>query len=95
MATLHIQHAVNSFEAWKRAFDSDPIGRKASGVRRHRVRRAVAEPDLVMIDLEFDDVPQAKAFLEKLRRLWSGGPAQSLMRNPQAWVTETVEEVAG
>lgn len=42
MPILRIQHSVPNFESWKRAFDSDPMDRKGSGVRsfsaldRHR-----------------------------------------------------------
>lgn len=92
MAILRIQHSVPSFEAWKQAFDSDPVNRRASGVRRYHVYRAVADPNLVMIDLEFDSAAQAERLLEKLRGLWAG-PAGTVMRNPAAWVVETVESI--
>jgi hypothetical protein len=89
MTTLRIHHGVPSFEAWQRAFESDPVGRKAGGVRAYSVRRAVQDPNLVMIDLEFVNRPDAEAFLEKLRKLWDG-PAKSITVNPEAWVVETV-----
>ena len=90
MPILRIQHAVPNFEAWKRAFDSDPVDRKASGVRRYHVHRSTADPNFVMIDLEFDEVADAERLLEKLRRLWAG-PGGAMMRNPEAWIVETVE----
>lgn len=90
MPTLHVQHAVPSFEGWKRAFDADPLDRRGAGVRRYHVRRSVTDPNFVMIDLEFDDVGQAEALLEQLRRLWAG-PAGSVMRSPEAWIVDTVE----
>jgi hypothetical protein len=90
MVILHIQHSVPNFEGWKRAFDNDPVDRKASGVRRYHVRRSVEDPTFVMIDLEFDTVAEADRLLEKLRSLWSG-PAGAVMRNPEAWIVETVE----
>lgn len=90
MVILHIQHSVPNFEGWKRAFESDPVDRKASGVRRYHVHRAVADPNFVMIDLEFDTVAQAEKLLEKLRHLWAG-PGGAVMRNPEAWILETVE----
>lgn len=90
MPMLRLQHAVPSFEGWKRAFDRDPVDRKGSGVRRYHVYRSVADPNFVMIDLEFDTVAEAERLLEKLRRLWDG-PGGSVMRNPQAWIVETVE----
>jgi hypothetical protein len=90
MPILRIQHAVPSFDGWKRAFDIDPIDRKGSGVRHYWVRRTIADPNFVMIDLEFDSAAEAERVLEKLRRLWAGRGG-ALMRNPEAWILETVE----
>lgn len=88
--TLRIQHSVPNFDGWKRAFDSDPMNRKASGVRRYHIHRSTADPNFVMIDLEFDSAPEAERMLEQLRHLWSG-PGAAMMRNPEAWIVETVE----
>jgi hypothetical protein len=93
MPTLRIQHSVPNFERWKRAFDEDPIGRQAGGVVRHYVHRAVADPNFVMIDLEFDSLAEAESFLEKLRELWAG-PGKSVMQNPEAWIVDTIESSA-
>jgi hypothetical protein len=90
MAILRIQHAVPNFDGWKRAFDSDPIDRKGSGVRRYHVHRSVEDPNFVMIDLEFDSAAEAEGVLKKLRHLWAG-PGGSVTRNPEAWIIETVE----
>lgn len=90
MIILRVQHAVPNFDGWRRAFDSDPIDRKGSGVRRYSVYRSVADPHFVMIDLEFGTVPEAEAVLEKLRRLWAG-PGGAVMHNPEAWIVETIE----
>lgn len=90
MPILRIQHSVPTYEGWKRAFDGDPIDRKGGGVRRYRVHRSIADPSFVVVDLEFDRNDQAEAFLGKLRQLWSG-PGQAVMRNPEAWILETVE----
>jgi len=90
MVTLRIQHAVPSFDSWKHAFDADPVGRKAGGVRRYRIHRPVGDAHFVMIDLELDSVGEADALLEKLKRLWSG-PGQAVMQHPQAWIVETIE----
>jgi hypothetical protein len=90
MVTLRIQHSVPTFDAWRRAFDADPIGRKGGGVRRYSIHRSVRDPNFVLIDLEFDTVVEADAFQEKLTRLWSG-PARAVMQNPQSWVIETME----
>ena len=90
MYILRIEHPVTNFDAWKEAFDSDPIGRKRSGVRRHQVFRPTDDPNYVMIDLEFDDVDHANAFLGKMQRIWSG-PGKAVMQNPTAKVADLVE----
>jgi hypothetical protein len=46
-----------------------------------------------MIDLEFDSAAEAERVLEKLRHLWAG-PGGAVMRNPEAWIIETVESRA-
>ena len=92
MPILRIHHAVPSFDTWKAAFDSDPVDRKGGGVRRYQIRRSVPDPHLVMIDLEFDTVAAADAFLQKLKRQWDG-PGRAVMQNPQAWIVETIASV--
>lgn len=90
MPTLHIQHTVVDYDSWKQTFDSDPVDRKGAGVRRFTIHRSVADPSLVMIDLDFDTVAEAEKLLDGLRRLWNG-PGAALMRNPEAWILETVQ----
>jgi hypothetical protein len=92
MPTLRIEHSVPDFAGWKRAFDSDPAGRKVSGVRRYQVSRSVEDPNFVMIDLEFDTLAQAEGLLTKMRTVWSG-PGQSVMRNPKARIVDMVEKI--
>jgi hypothetical protein len=90
MTVLRIQHSVPSFERWKQAFDNDPMDRKGSGVRRYHVYRSVADPNLVLIDLEFDRRAEAEQMLVRLRQLWTG-PGGSVMRNPEASIVEQIE----
>ena len=90
MPLLLIEHSVPDFDAWKQAFDKDPLGRKASGVRRYQIHRAVADPNYVFIDLDFASTAEAERMLERLKQLWAG-PGGSVMRNPQARIVETIE----
>lgn len=90
MPSLRIHHGVPSYDEWKRAFDSDPVDREGGGVRRYEIQRPVADPNFVMIDLDFATVEAAESFLQRLRQLWEG-PAKNIMQNPTAWVVETVE----
>jgi hypothetical protein len=88
MPILRIEHPVGDFDAWKEAFDSDPVSREQSGVRRYRVLRPIDDPNYVMIDLEFDSSSETEAFLAALRDLWS---RVDVMRDPQARIVEAVE----
>ena len=90
MYILRIEHPVLDFNGWKKAFDSDPIGRERMGVRRYRVLRPTDDPKYVMIDLEFDTASQADALLAAMRVVW--GPIQGkIIMNPQARIVEEVE----
>jgi hypothetical protein len=92
MIVLQIEHPVPSFEGWKQAFDSDPVGRKKSRARRYRILRPVDNPNFAIIELEFDSVSDAEALLAGLRQLWARVEG-TVMMNPQARIVEVVEEV--
>ena len=93
MYILRIEHPVPDFDGWKQAFDSDPVGREKSGVRRYRVLRPIDDPNYVMIDLEFDTVSQAEALLAAMRVVW-GRVEGTIMMNPQARIVEAAETKA-
>ena len=88
MHVLRIEHSVTTFEAWKEAFEGDPLGRERSGVRSYRILRGVDDPDYVMIDLEFEGAGEAEAFLARLQDLWG---RIDVMRDPTGRVAELVE----
>jgi hypothetical protein len=90
MVILQIEHPVPDFEGWKKAFDSDPVGRQQSGVRRYRVLRPVGDPNFAMVELEFDSLREAEALLAALRNVWSRVKG-SIIENPQARIVEIVE----
>lgn len=70
MIALQIEHKVPSYDGWKKAFDSDPINRRKSGVLRHRVFRPTDDSNYVIIQLEFETLHQAEEALAALRKLW-------------------------
>ena len=90
MYILRIEHPVPSFEGWKRAFDSDPVSRRKSGVRRYRVMRPIDDPDYAMVELEFETRREAEAMHDRLRRLWSSVEGR-VMSSPQVRLVELVE----
>ena len=90
MYILRIEHPVADFDNWKKAFDSDPVGREQSGVRRYQILRAMDDPDYVLIDLEFDTMREAEALLTAMREVWSRVKGQVIW-NPQARIARQVE----
>lgn len=90
MFTLCIEHPVPSYEKWKQAFDSDPVGRERMKVRRYQILRPVDNPNYVMIQLEFDTVGDAEALLTAMRAVWSRVEG-TIMTNPKAQIVEIAE----
>ena len=66
MPIVQIDHRVRDYDAWKRAFDDDPVGREQGGVRRYRIARLADDPNHVVIDLEFDDADRVAVVEEGL-----------------------------
>lgn len=90
MYKLSIEHPVPSYEKWKAAFDSDPIGREKMRVRRYQILRPMDNPNYVMIQLEFDTAGEAEALLNAMRAVWSRVEG-TIMTNPKSQITEVVE----
>lgn len=90
MYILRIEHPVSSYEGWKQAFDSDPVGRQKSGVRRYQISRPIDDANYVMIDLEFDTASEAEALLAAMRNVWNRVTGK-IMMNPQARIVEVIE----
>jgi len=71
MFTLQISYPVRDYEAFKKAFDSDPAGRAASGARSVRLFRDTDEQNSVAVLLDFDTKDAATGFLDRLRsQVW-------------------------
>ena len=90
MTILQIEHKVPNYDGWKRAFDSDPIGRKKSGVKSYRIYRPTEDPNYVIVDLEFDTLNDAQGALASLRKLWDKVEG-TVMVNPQTRILDIVE----
>jgi ribosomal protein L35AE/L33A len=90
MFQLHIEHSVPDYENWKRAFDSDPVNRKAMGVRNYRILRSVDDPNHVIIELDFDTASQAEALLSAMREVWKNVQGKIIL-DPQVRIAEIVQ----
>ncbi len=72
MPTLHIEHAITSYDEWAAAFGGFAEARQRAGVREHRLQRPVDDPNYIVIDLDFDTAEQAAAFLSFLKsKVWA------------------------
>ena len=87
---LQIEHRVMNFEGWREAFQSDPIDRKKSGVRRYNIFRLHGDPNYVIVDLEFDNLKDAEDTLAALRQLWVQVEGK-IMINPQTRILNLIE----
>jgi hypothetical protein len=90
MVILHIEHPVPNFDGWKRAFDSDPVGRERSGVRRYQISRSTDDPNYIMVSLEFNTKGEAEALLGAMHEVWRRVEG-TIISNPQARIVEVVE----
>jgi hypothetical protein len=90
MVVLQIEHSVPDFNGWKKAFDSDPVNRKDSGVKRYRIFRQIDNPNYIILELEFDNLDEAKILLTALQKLWKQVEGKVIM-SPQARIVETIE----
>jgi hypothetical protein len=75
MTSLHIEHPVNDLEPWLATFRSFDDFRAQGGVTAVQVRHGVDNPNYIAVDLEFESVEQARAFLAQLEtQIWPNAP---------------------
>ena len=92
MTILQIEHKIPDFGIWKKAFDSDPINRKKSGVIRYSILQPVDDPKYIIIDLEFDNLKNAEDSLVSLQKLWEKVEGKVMM-NPKTRILNKIESV--
>jgi hypothetical protein len=74
------------FDAFKKQFDSDPLGRKQTA-KGHTVLRGVDNPNLIFLRVEYGSAEEAKSFQEKVR-------GSNVLQNVTVKVPPTVAEMA-
>ncbi|HMG91208.1 MAG TPA: hypothetical protein VK589_14180 [Chryseolinea sp.] len=92
MIVLQIEHNVSTYDGWKKAFDSDPIGRKRLGVKRYQVYQSADDPNYVVVDLYFNSLEDSVGALKSLQELWSKVQG-TVMVNPKARMLNLKETV--
>jgi hypothetical protein len=91
LVTVQIEHPIRDYASWRAAFDRDPAGRQAAGVRRYRVYRPVDDPKYVLVDLEFDTTAAAERFVATMRGIWQQVEG-TLIDGPRARIVECLDE---
>lgn len=91
MFTVRIEHPIHDYASWRAAFDRDPAGREAAGVRHYRVYRAVDDENYVLVDLDFDTRDTADRFVATMRGIWKQVEG-TLIGGPRARILECVDE---
>jgi hypothetical protein len=89
MYVLNYWHTVSDYGAWKKIFDSDPLGREASGVRRLSIERPLDDEHTVIGELEFDSLGEAETFAGRLQEVWKG-PAGAMVAHAGYRITEVL-----
>ena len=79
-----------NFDAWKNAFDIDPVNPKQSGAGRYRVLRPIDNSNYAIIELEFDSVNEAEGLLAAMREVWRGVQG-TIIECPQVRILDAVE----
>lgn len=92
MTTLHLENSVKDYDEWKEAFDKFDQARRDRGVLGYRITCNRRDPSRVMIDLDFDDVTRAEAFLEFLESVWRTPQSQRVLAGHQVPVLLDVLE---
>lgn len=89
MYVLNYWHTVSDYGEWKKVFDSDPLGRAASGVRRLSIERPLDDQHTVIGELEFDSLGEAETFAGRLQEVWRG-PGSSVVSHAGLRITEVL-----
>jgi hypothetical protein len=83
MTTLLIRHRVADYDAWKQVYDSVGEMQRDGGVRLDRVWRSADDPNVVVVEHDFDSRQAAKEFMDRsdLREAMTrGGVDESSMQ---------------
>ena len=64
MSSLLIRHKVKDYATWKPVFDEHGATRLANGSQGGRLYRNAADPNEVMIVLDWDDLDRARLFTQ-------------------------------
>ena len=90
MSVLQIEHEVFDLLSWKKAFESDPRGRKKMGVTQYEIFCLAGNSNNIIVNFWFEDFSQAENQILLLNGLWDrdGG---KLMKNPRVRILDMMD----
>ena len=92
MPSLLIRHKVEDYAGWKAVFDEHAATRRANGSQGGRLFRDAADPDEILVLLEWDDVERARLFADSDDLREPMGRA-GVTDRPDIWVLEDVDHL--
>lgn len=66
MIVLQLEHPVPNFDGWKKAFESDPVGRRRGGVVRYSILKKLRILITLSLTLSLINWNKQKIFLDYL-----------------------------
>lgn len=90
MAVLLIRHRVRHFAAWRVVFVGYAATRKAYGARSERIYHDPADPEEVLVYLEWDDLDRAELFMRSYDLLEEMVQA-GVTDRPDVWIVKEVD----
>jgi hypothetical protein len=84
MVRMFVRHTVRDYGAWRRGYNAFDRKRKAMGVKRQAVFRAVSNPKDVTVWHDFASLAKAKAFVRS-RQLKEAMKAAGVKSAPTIW----------
>lgn len=87
---LRIEYPITDDGNWEKIFDDNTVNAGVNGVMNYRLSGVVSDPNLVSIDLEFDNYENAETVLVGLRGWWAGIDGK-MVKNRQVRMIEVLE----
>lgn len=89
MPSLLIHHRVADVDAWSAVFAEQEVVRRANGSGGGRIWRVAADPGVILVLLEWDDLERARLFVDS-DDLQEALQRAGVIGAPEFWFLEDV-----
>jgi heme-degrading monooxygenase HmoA len=90
MPSLLIRHRVADVAAWRKVFEEQEILRRANGSQGGRLFHTAADPNEVLVLLEWDDLERARLFVDS-DDMQEAMNRSGLTGEPEIWFLEDAD----